>query len=217
VSENDSFIEEVTEEVRRDKLYLFLKRYGWIGVIFIIGIVIASVVYEIRSSGRISEARKYGDLLANSLQTDKKIASSEGVSENSQLESNLIVAALLGARTAEKRGHKDTAISLYNNLINENSVPRNLKDYAKFKMLILMENDSIEIGPLLADLISPNNEFNLLALEQKAMIEIKNKNWKEAVATLNLILSNPNSSQNLKLRAEQLQKAAKVNELSKND
>ena len=36
MSENESFIDEVTEEVRRDKLYLLLKKYGWIGVVAIV-------------------------------------------------------------------------------------------------------------------------------------------------------------------------------------
>ncbi|WP_159075214.1 hypothetical protein [Celeribacter baekdonensis] len=33
MSQTDSFIDEVTEEVRRDKFYAFLRRFGWIGIL----------------------------------------------------------------------------------------------------------------------------------------------------------------------------------------
>ena len=39
VSNPDSFIDEVTEEVRRDKLFAFFRRYGWIGVVLALLIV----------------------------------------------------------------------------------------------------------------------------------------------------------------------------------
>ena len=37
--DTDSFIDEVTDEVRRDRLYLLMRRYGWIGVLVIVVIV----------------------------------------------------------------------------------------------------------------------------------------------------------------------------------
>ena len=61
MSENESFIDEVTEEVRRDKLYLFLKKYGWIGGLAVLLIVLSSVIVEIQSTARIAEAEKNGD------------------------------------------------------------------------------------------------------------------------------------------------------------
>ena len=33
MSNPESFIDEVTEEVRRDKLFGYLRRYGWIGIV----------------------------------------------------------------------------------------------------------------------------------------------------------------------------------------
>ena len=68
MSENESFIDEVTEEVRRDKLYLFLKKYGWIGGLAVLLIVLSSVIVEVRSAARIAEAEKTGDFLADFLQ-----------------------------------------------------------------------------------------------------------------------------------------------------
>ncbi len=36
MSNNDSFIDEVNEEVRRDKLYALFRKYGWIGVVAVL-------------------------------------------------------------------------------------------------------------------------------------------------------------------------------------
>ena len=33
MSETDSFLQEVSEELRRDKLYRNMRKYGWIGVL----------------------------------------------------------------------------------------------------------------------------------------------------------------------------------------
>ena len=45
MSLNDSFIKEVSEEVRRDKLFKYLKKYSWIGIIAII-IIVFIVAYN---------------------------------------------------------------------------------------------------------------------------------------------------------------------------
>ena len=39
MSNPDSFIDEVTEEVRRDRLFRLFRKYGWIGVVIILGLV----------------------------------------------------------------------------------------------------------------------------------------------------------------------------------
>ena len=39
MSDTDSFIEEVTEEVRRDQLYKYVRKYGWIAIALVVGVV----------------------------------------------------------------------------------------------------------------------------------------------------------------------------------
>ena len=47
VSDTDSFIDEVTEEVRRDRLFGLMKRYGWIAVVAVLLIVGGAAYNEI--------------------------------------------------------------------------------------------------------------------------------------------------------------------------
>ena len=39
MSNPDSFIDEVTEEVRRDKLFALFRKWGWVGVLLVVVIV----------------------------------------------------------------------------------------------------------------------------------------------------------------------------------
>ena len=39
MSETDSFLQEVSEELRRDKLYRNMRKYGWIGLLLVLIIV----------------------------------------------------------------------------------------------------------------------------------------------------------------------------------
>ena len=39
LSESESFIEEVSDEVRRDKLFKLFKKYGWVLALVVIAIV----------------------------------------------------------------------------------------------------------------------------------------------------------------------------------
>ena len=172
------------------------------------GIIFASIVTEIRSSKRIEKARNFGHALAISL---NKAANKNSVSltedEKSLLNSNPVVGLLLKAVKAENNGDSSEAIDFYREISNQDSMPLNIKDFAKLKIVILSESTDPQTENILLDLISPNNPFYLLALEQKVMKHISDKKWIEADSDLDLILTDPNSSQNLKFRASQLKKS----------
>ena len=210
VAENESFIEEVTEEVRRDKLYLFLRRYGWIGILLIVGIVLGSIVNEIRSSARLSEAQSFGDKLATSLENIDEVSLAYNTEVDNPFKTHPVLANLLRARIAESNNRRSQAVEFLNKIIIEESDPKNIKDYSRYKILMLTE-DNARKTRLLSELIAPDNAFNLLALEQKVLENVRASNWDEASANLKLILSDPKSSQMLKFRTDQLLKALQAN------
>ena len=50
VSDTDSFIEEVSEEVRRDRLYGFFRKYAWVGILVVVTIVGGTAFLEFQKA-----------------------------------------------------------------------------------------------------------------------------------------------------------------------
>ena len=211
MSENESFIAEVTEEVRRDKLYLLLKRYGWIPVIVIITVILTSIFIEIRNNAKVIEAENLGDLLASSLIEDTKVKAI--LSNDTFSTPKSLIALLLEAKILENKSEYQTAIAVYETVLNREEIPTSLRDFVKFKLVLLVKDDPIRVKKLIGDLINPDGSFHLLALEQKVLIEIGEKRWNEAIANLNLILADPEASQGMISRATQIKKAISLDSL----
>ena len=67
MSNTDSFIEEVTEEVRRDRLYALMRRYGWIAVLAILLLVGGAAWNEWRKAQAQARAAAFGDAILAAL------------------------------------------------------------------------------------------------------------------------------------------------------
>ena len=67
VSDTDSFIEEVTEEVRRDRLYNFLRKYAWVGILAVVTIVGGTAYLEFQKAQARTEAEALGTAIIKAL------------------------------------------------------------------------------------------------------------------------------------------------------
>ena len=207
MSENESFIDEVTEEVRRDKLYLFLKKYGWIGGLAVLLIVLSSVIVEIQSTARIAEAEKNGDFLADILQKIEKGEEIDFDRSTEFFEEGSLVSLLIETMLAEKSFDYEGAKVAYTAILDNEKIPSSFKDFAKFKLLLLLKNDPQRAEQLLDELITPNNSFRILALEQKVFKNIRENKWQDAQTNLDLLKSDPSTTQAFQSRLGQIQKA----------
>ena len=63
MSESDSFITEVTEEVRRDKLFKTFKKYWWVLALIVASIVGGTIYNEWSKAAKTNEARLTGDVM----------------------------------------------------------------------------------------------------------------------------------------------------------
>ena len=70
VSDTDSFIDEVTEEVRRDQLFLLLRKYGWIAVVVVLLIVGSAAYLEWQRSQDTAAAQATGDAILAAMERD---------------------------------------------------------------------------------------------------------------------------------------------------
>jgi len=67
LSNPESFIDEVTDEVRRERLFGYLRRYGWIGILAVLAIVAAAAWMEWRKAQDNARAQAWGDAVMTAL------------------------------------------------------------------------------------------------------------------------------------------------------
>jgi hypothetical protein len=174
-------------------------------------VILTSIFIEIRNNAKVIEAENLGDLLASSLNGDTEVKAI--LSNDISSTPKSLIALLLEAKILENKLEYQTAIATYQTVLNREEIPTSLRDFVKFKLVLLVKDDPIGVKKLIGDLINPDGSFYLLALEQKVLIEIGEKRWNEAIANLNLILADPEASQGMISRATQIKKAIRLDSL----
>ena len=207
MSDTDSFLQEVSEELRRDRLYRNIRKYGWIAIVLVFIIVGAATYREYMKSQAETEAELFGTSIIDALnQTD----SSDRISKLQEIiapgqNSKAIVAMLLSAEaigneptTLEMNGLKDVAESL--------SIDAHYRDLLNFKILLgSAEIMNVEERVKAYDTLSePGNPYRLLAEEQMALIELELGNTDNAVKKISQILLDAELTSGLRTRATQM-------------
>ena len=67
MSDTDSFLQEVSEELRRDRLYRNMRKYGWIAILVVIVIVGAATYREYLKSQVKTKAELFGTSIIDAL------------------------------------------------------------------------------------------------------------------------------------------------------
>jgi len=207
VSDTDSFLQEVSEELRRDKLYRNIRKYGWIAIVLVFIIVGAATYREYMKSQAKTEAELFGTSIIDAL---NQINSADRISKLQEIiapghNSKAIVAMLLSAEaigneptTLEMNGLKDVAESL--------SIDAHYRDLLNFKILLgSAEIMNVEERVKAYDTLSePGNPYRLLAEEQMALIELELGNTDNAVKKISQILLDAELTSGLRNRATQM-------------
>ena len=207
MSDTDSFLQEVSEELRRDRLYRNIRKYGWIAIVLVFIIVGAATYREYMKSQAETEAELFGTSIIDALnETD----SADRISKLQEIiapghNAKAIVAMLLSAeaignepKTLEMNGLKDVAESL--------SIDAHYRDLLNFKILLgSAEIMSVEERVKAYNTLSePGNPYRLLAEEQMALIELELGNTDNAVEKISQILLDAELTSGLRNRATQM-------------
>lgn len=207
VSDTDSFIEEVAEEVRRDRLYHYMRRYGWIAVLVVLGIVGTSAYIEWQRSSAMNSARDTGDAILAALENDDQAArvAALGTISVENPEAQAIV-SLIAANQAEAAGDTDAAITQLEAIAANAVLPTEYRQMATLKSLMLRGSalalDERKLG--YEALTTPGMPYRLLALEQLALIAVEEGQIDAAVTQLEALRNDSEASSGLRTRAAQL-------------
>lgn len=202
MSNTDSFIDEVTEEVRREKLYGYLRRYGWIGVASVLLLVGGAAFNEYRSAQTRNAAQATGDALLAALEQNDpadRAASLETVTADGN---SVAVTLLLRAAAQQEAGDNAAAAQTLNALTVDPDVPQMYRDIAGFKVAMLPSEDTAARKAALEALAAPGLPFSLLAMEQLAYLALEDGDTTAATDMLQRIVDDAGVTRGLRERAQ---------------
>ncbi len=200
MSESESFIEEVSEEVRRDRLFKLYKKYGWVLAFAVLAIVGGTAYNEWSKSKQETAARLNGDTIqaATGAEALNGLASSGAPVATIALfqQANLMLEA----------GDTQGAVAALQQVAGNFDVPAVYSDLAALKILMLnqAEMSESERNDAYARLTAPDAPYRLLAQEQRAMQYVQDGDTEAAKAELAEILADPAVPPGLRNRAQQL-------------
>jgi len=200
VSETDSFIQEVTDEVRQDRMFRLWKKYGPYGVGAVIAIVAVSAGLNWMKHREVQKAREAGGAI---LATDiTSVADQEALVGSLDGPAAELARMRLAAAKAES-GDADGAAALYRQVAAETELGPAYAGLARLQAVrvraatIGRDEAEAELEPLTAE----GAPYRILALELRAMIRLNAGDAEGAHADLNEIIDSPTATRESSERA----------------
>lgn len=200
----DSFIEEVTEEVRRDRLFAAFRKYGWIGALLVVAIVGGTAWREWTISQAAARAEAFGDGVLDALDIggsqERRDALAALPATGGQ---KAIIDLLLSSDPAEDRA---ATLAALDRLIGDQSQPQSLRDLATLRRVIVAgtEMPLADRQMALDGIAQPGRPFRTLAQEQLAYLMIEAGDKAGAIAALQALTTDQEASAQLRSRASQV-------------
>lgn len=206
MSDTDSFIEEVSEEVRRDRLFTLMKRYGWIAITLVVLLVGGAAFNEWQKAKAKSTAERLGDQILTSLKNNDSNDRFAALNEvSAEADAGAVLALLRSSEALSGEMTEDAKTQLLA-VVSNDTLPTSYRHLAEFKLLLL-ETDNLSAEVRMArfePLIVAGAPYRLLANEQMAIIEISTGNEEAALSRLFEILADGEVTAGLRRRASQL-------------
>lgn len=203
MSNTDSFIDEVSEEVRRDRLFKVYKKYGWIFIVLVLGIVGGAAWNEYSKAKNLAAAEATGAAIQSAIETADAAVLNDIAASNSDA---AVVARLQQAAIQAEAGERDAAIATLSALSTDANLAPAYRDLALLKLIILdgANMDAAELLSSLDSLAIPGAPYRMLAIEQRALHFVAQGDTEAALGELRLILDAAESTQGLLQRAQEL-------------
>lgn len=206
MSNSDSFIDEVTEEVRKDRLFQLFRRYGWIAGVVIVLIVGGAAWNEYRKARDRAAAEALGDQILAAMNAPDASARAEQLSDvSAQTPGGAAIVEFVRAGAQAEAGEVEAAVAGLNRIATDGDLPLIYRQIASFKALAL-QSDTLSADERRSGfeaLAQPGVALRLLAEEQLALIELEQGETEAAIDRFQSILADAESTSDLQQRATQ--------------
>ena len=206
MSQTDSFIDEVTEEVRRDKFYAFLRKYGWIGILAVCGLVGGAAWNEYAKAQARTQAEAMGDALTSALEGADATARAQALAEIGGEGDVRVITAMLRAGELHAAGDAKGAIAALAPFTADAMLDPVYRDLAVLKTAMIGAGDipAEERVSQLAGIAAPGAPYRLLAEEQIAAAQVEMGQVEAAIDGYRAISQDGEASNALRRRALQM-------------
>lgn len=208
----DLFIDEVTEELQKERAYAAFRRYGpFVGAAIVL-IVIGAAVNEYLKSAATESARAAGSAFLELVETDVEPNAAAQALADAASEMDAPGAVLFRFQQAtrlQEAGDMETARAVYRTVAATEDLTPLYRDLAAIRgaMVAFETEDPSVLIKELALASEGGRPYRPLALELTALAEIRDERIEDARRTLGLLIEAEESPGFLRERATQLLEA----------
>ncbi len=206
MSESDTFIEEVSDEVRRDRLFALMRKWGWVPILGILLLVGGAAYSEWQKSQALTRAQNLGDAMLAALEeneADARIAALATI-ETESAGGQAVLAFLRGAEQL-RAGDEAAAATTLKGIADNAEIPLIYRQIATFKSYTLAGDQTIaERRAGFETLAVPGAPLRLMAEEQLALLDLEDGNNAAALERLQRIVVDAEITAGLRRRAVQV-------------
>ncbi|MEM7302444.1 MAG: tetratricopeptide repeat protein [Pseudomonadota bacterium] len=206
---DDSFIREVDEELRSDRMRQIWTQYGRIIIGVAVAIVLVTVGYQFYLSYRAGEAAEAGDAFLNAVELAEAGKTEEAEKALSEIIANSTPAyqGLAQLRLAAEKavaGDHQAAIAAYDAVAANSVLEKSYRDMANLRAaIILVDHGSLEDVIKRAEpLASPSGIFRFSAQEALGLASYKAKKLEDAAKWFTAIANDASAPTTMRGRAD---------------
>ena len=208
MSDSDSFIQEVTEELKRDRLLSLWRRYGLLVIGGIAVLVAAAGVMTWLEQERIAAAREIGGAMIEARRAEDPAAAFARIAEGAEA-GPALVARLNEAAALAEAGEAEAAAEALDRIAADEAAAPIYREVAGFKAALLRapgmtpEARVAALDPFAAE----GAPLRLLAVEARAVAHAEAGDAAAARADLEALLADPNATSEMRQRVAGLAEA----------
>ncbi|MDE0968562.1 MAG: hypothetical protein OSA51_04060 [Octadecabacter sp.] len=203
MSNSETFIDEVTEEVRKDKLYGYMRKYGWIAFLAVLLIVGGTAYSEFRKGQTTSVAQAAGDAILAALEINDDEARAAALQSIEVSGSSAAITKLLAAADLTETEDIMGAASTLDSVVNDVNAPQIYRDLAALKSVIVQSNILLteDRRALLVGLAEAGAPFRVVAKEQLALLSVEDGDVEAALTQFAALSQDAEATQGQRERA----------------